>query len=76
MKNPFKRGIEVSITLKNNKAQIILAIALLILSIGIAFSFFNGSSFIHVNKACSDSLDTPISYLIDNTSTNNIEILE
>lgn len=75
MKNLLKRNFDISITLKNNKAQIILSIAILILCIGIAFSFFNGSSFIHVNKAYTDS-PAPISLLIDDNPTNNVDILE
>jgi len=76
MKNLLKRNFEVSITLKNNKAQIIIAIALLILSVGIAFSFYNGSSFIHVNKASYDGSPASISYSIEDNPTNDIEIMK
>jgi len=42
------KNIEISIMIKNNKAQIIISIALLILCGGIAWSFITGASTITV----------------------------
>jgi hypothetical protein len=53
MKLSAKPKVDISITLKNNKAQIIISVAIFVLCLGIAFSFFKGNSTITVNSAMS-----------------------
>lgn len=80
--NPLAKGFNVSITLKNNKAQVILAIGIFILCIGITFSFYKGNSTITVNhmsapineEMSDEAFSSP--FLNDSFNTNNVKIIK
>lgn len=71
MKNLLTKGMtksfEVSIVIKNNIAQILIASALFVLCMGIAWSFIKGNSTITVKTTSHDNRHGPVHAMMETT---------